>query len=575
MLIRKFILFIASSLILNSCAVLKPADGVYNFEIYATNDLHGRYFDSLYVGSGIQKYSLASVSSYINSVRDTSIIQPILLDIGDNLQGDNASFYYNFIDTNSRHVFSDIVTYMKYDAIIVGNHDIETGHKVYDKIVKEIKVPYMAANAINTSTGKPYFVPYTIINRGNLKIAVLGMTNPNIKNWLSQDLWNGIEFKEIIEPTEYWIKKIKKREKPQIIVLATHTGLGELNTYSPENASRYAASKIEGIDLVLAAHDHQTANEKIKGKNSEVLLLESGNRASALSKAKINLVIRNGKVVSKNLVGDNVKMENIPADPNYKKIFKTQFEKIKTFTNQKVGVLEQGFTSRDAFFGPSEYLSLIHKVQLSSSGADISFAAPLSFDITVKAGELNFQDMLNIYPFENQLYVMKMSGKEILDYLEYSYSQWVYSMNSSEDKMLKIQKRNNSNIYSFINRSYNFDSASGILYEVDLTKPIGHRVMIKSMSNGTSFDLNKTYNVALSSYRANGGGEILEMGSKLNATERDKRVVKRMADIRDLLFDYIKKEQVLKPLNLKEWSFTPIEFSSEAKKREYQLIFPK
>jgi 2',3'-cyclic-nucleotide 2'-phosphodiesterase/3'-nucleotidase len=183
--------------------------------------------------------------------------------------------------------------------------------------------------------------------------------------------------------------------------------------------------------------------------------------------------------------------------------------------------------------------------------------------------------MLNIYPFENQLYVMRMSGKEILDYLEYSYSQWVYSMNSSEDKMLKIQKRNNSNIYSFINRSYNFDSASGILYEVDLTKPIGQRVMIKSMSNGTSFDLNKTYNVALSSYRANGGGEILEMGSKLNATERDKRVVKRMADIRDLLFDYIKKEQVLKPLNLKEWSFTPIEFSSEAKKREYQLIFPK
>lgn len=571
---KKIVIISLLAFYLQSCGSLKLADRRYDFEIIATNDLHGRYFDSLYVGNGIQKTSLASVSSYIKSVRDTSVIKPILLDIGDQLQGDNASFYYNFVDTNSRHVFSDIVNYLKYDALVVGNHDIEAGHGVYDKIVREIDMPYLAANAINVNTNKPYFKPYTIIKRNGIRVAVLGMTNPNIKNWLSENLWYGIDFLNIIDPTLYWVKKIQKEENPHIIILATHTGIGNLSNYESENSSRYAASHIPGIDIVFAAHDHQTINEFIVCDTSRVLLLESGNRASAISRAKISLKFKNGKMVSKDIFGDNVKMDKILVDSEYVKRFHSQFSEVKKFTNQKVGVIEKGFSSRDAFFGPSEYLELIHRVQLIESGAEISFAAPLSFDINIKAGDLNFQDMLNIYPFENQLYVMSLTGKEIVDYLEFSYSNWVFTMNSPDDKMLMIQKRSNSTLYSFINRTYNFDSASGIFYEVDLTKPIGQRVTVKSMSNGNRFEMGRYYNVALSSYRANGGGEILEYGSKLNAKEREKRVVKRMSDIRELLFNYIKTKGVIKAENSNEWNFIPSDYSVNAKKREYPLIFP-
>lgn len=571
---KKIVIISLLAFYLQSCGSLKLADRRYDFEIIATNDLHGRYFDSLYVGNGIQKTSLASVSSYIKSVRDTSVIKPILLDIGDHLQGDNASFYYNFVDTNSRHVFSDIVNYLKYDALVVGNHDIEAGHGVYDKIVREIDMPYLAANAINVNTNKPYFKPYTIIKRNGIRVAVLGMTNPNIKNWLSENLWYGIDFLNIIDPTLYWVKKIQKEENPHIIILATHTGIGNLSNYESENSSRYAASHIPGIDIVFAAHDHQTINEFIVCDTSRVLLLESGNRASAISRAKISLKFKNGKMVSKDIFGDNVKMDKILVDSEYVKRFHSQFSEVKKFTNQKVGVIEKGFSSRDAFFGPSEYLELIHRVQLIESGAEISFAAPLSFDINIKAGDLNFQDMLNIYPFENQLYVMSLTGKEIVDYLEFSYSNWVFTMNSPDDKMLMIQKRSNSTLYSFINRTYNFDSASGIFYEVDLTKPIGQRVTVKSMSNGNRFEMGRYYNVALSSYRANGGGEILEYGSKLNAKEREKRVVKRMSDIRELLFNYIKTKGVIKAENSNEWNFIPSDYSVNAKKREYPLIFP-
>ena len=82
-----------------SCSQNKLEDGTYNFDVYATNDLHGRFFDSLYVTTNrhqTHRYSLASVSTAINEARNNMGKESVvLLDIGDHLQGDNAVYYSN------------------------------------------------------------------------------------------------------------------------------------------------------------------------------------------------------------------------------------------------------------------------------------------------------------------------------------------------------------------------------------------------------------------------------------------------------------------------------------------------
>src|SRR5690606_894837 len=128
---------------------------------------------------------------------------------------------------------------------------------VYDKVATELNAPYLAANAINTKTQKPYFKPYTILNKNGVKIAVIGLTNPNIPNWLSPHLWKDIEFKEVVPVLEQWVEYVRKKEKPHFVIAAIHAGLGKEEDNEKENPARFVAANVKGIDLVLAAHDHK------------------------------------------------------------------------------------------------------------------------------------------------------------------------------------------------------------------------------------------------------------------------------------------------------------------------------
>ena len=146
-------------LILVAAAVLScgPKDGAYTFHLLTTNDVHGRYFDSLYVEPDVRP-SLISVSAHVDSLRRMwGSESVILVDAGDCLQGDNASYYYNFVDTAAVHVFARMVDRIGYDAVVVGNHDIETGHPVYDRVAGQMKTPFLAANALDVQSDAPYF----------------------------------------------------------------------------------------------------------------------------------------------------------------------------------------------------------------------------------------------------------------------------------------------------------------------------------------------------------------------------------------------------------------------------------
>ena len=305
---------------------------------------------------------------------------------------------------------------------------------------------------------------------------------------------------------------------------------------------------VKGIDLVLAAHDHKVTAEKLINGDKEIWLLEAGSRASTLSKANIDLTIKDGKVVSTNVTGESISMTGVTPDAEYTKFFREEFLKVKEFTNRPVGMLNNDIASRDAYFGSSAYMDMIHTLQLKASGADISFAAPLSYDTKIDKGELNYQNLLDIYPFENQLYVIEMTGQEIKDYLEYSYSMWVNDNPSQNGHLFNVKVDDKTNRISFDHPQYNFDSAAGIKYEVDITKEKGEKISILSLADGTPFKMDAKYNVAMTSYRASGGGDLLQKGAGVPKEEMESRLVARLADIRNLLYNQIQTEDGSTPI---------------------------
>ena len=225
-------------------------------------------------------------------------------------------------------------------------------------------------------------------------------------------------------------------------------------------------------------------------------------------------------------------------------------------------------------FGDSPFVDLIHNIQLDLAGADISFTAPLSFNASIDSGVLQVRDLFKLYRFENLLYTMNLSGQEIKDFLEFSYDKWFRQMIKKNDPMLFIEYSEKGNRLSTM--FFNYDSAEGIDYELDLKKEKGNRIHIIKMSNGQPFDLSKTYKVALNSYRGNGGGGHLTEGAGLSKTELSKRLINSTTkDLRFYLMKWIEEKKVVEVTCNKNWSVKPNAWWQQAKDREFELLYGK
>lgn len=571
-------------LLLTSCSVNREV----NLSILETTDIHGVILPYDFIEKKNLDASQAATFTYVQKVRQEKDAT-ILLDDGDNLQGQPEVYYYNFIDTVTPHLVPEVMNYMQYDAATAGNHDIETGHAVYDRLVKMYNFPLLAANAVDIKTGKPYFKPYCIIYRKGIKIAVLGMVTPAIPNWLPEELYKGIEFEDMVTTARKWMPEILA-QKPDLVVGLFHSGWDKSeeelrgDNQMLENGSAAVAYNVPGFDIIMAGHDHRLANEKFINKEGDtILVLDGGSHSQKVAEADIFFSGKkiNGRRV-KRISGKLIDVADYKPDEGFIDKFKPQFDTISEYVNRVIGTSDETISSRDAYFGPSAFVGMIHSVQLAITGADISFAAPLSFDVQISKGPVTVGDMFKLYRFENMLYTMTMSGEEIRKYLEYSYAEWLNTMKKPGDLLLKLRLGKNGRPLlingkaRFQNQPYNFDSAAGIDYTVDVTKPVGFRVHITGMSDGKPFLKNKIYRVAVNSYRGNGGGGHFIEGAGISKDELRSRVIASTdRDLRYYIMKYIEEKKTIKPEPGNNWKIIPEKWVQKEIPVEYTLLFGK
>lgn len=553
------------------CLLFAAFINAQNINVIYTTDVHGAFFPFDYVNQETSNNSLAQVCTYVNSVRDTAE-NVILLDCGDILQGTPATYYYNYVDTISGHVASKIMNYMKYDAGCIGNHDIETTHSVYDKFVHDCNMPILGANAIRTSTGKPYFEPYKIFTVAGKKIAVLGLITPYIPHWLHESIWSGMTFDDMVESSEKWIKYIKENEHPDVVIGLFHSGVDfnygnqSADTYKNENAVALVAQKVAGFDAILFGHDHKLYNKTIKNPlGNDVALCDAGVGARNVGLVTINI----NKEGNKRVKTDLISVVGLQPDPKFMHEFAPQMLAVKAYSHKKICNLKNDVFAYESLFGSSAFVDMVQTSMMKHTGADISFSAPLLIDTELEAGPITVGKMFSVYRYENKLYLLELKGKEIKNYMEYSYDLWIQNPAENNGNILKVDKYGR-----LINRSYNFDAALGIDYTVDVTKPKGERIKIKSMSNGKPFDIEAKYKVSVNSYRGNGGGGHLEFGAGIPKDQIQNRVIKSInKDLRYLMIqDFMEKGDVTaKPVG--NWRFIPESVAKpaiEKQKKEFK-----
>lgn len=557
-------------------------DKIVKLKIVETSDIHGNYYPYDFILRHEAAGSLARVYEFVQKERETYKDNLLLLDNGDILQGQPCAYYYNYIDTISLHLAAEVLNYMKYNAGNMGNHDVETGRAVFDRWAGDCNFPILGANIIDTVTGKTHFKPYEVLERDGVKIVVLGMITPAIPVWLSENLWKGLRFDDMEETARKWMKIIREKENPDLVIGIFHAGQDALlmgGKYR-ENASLEVARNVPGFDIVLMGHDHTRELKKIKNvEGDSVLIMDPASKGGVVANADVTLKLRKGKVVEKHISGVLTEMKNYTANKDFMARFAPQFSDVRDFVSKKIGSFTETISTRPAYFGSSAFIDLIHMLQLEITNAEISLAAPLSYDTEISKGDVFVSDMFNLYKYENMLYTMKLSGKEIKDALEMSYDLWTNQMKSPDDHLLLLREKRREGATdraSFKNFSFNFDSAAGIIYTVDVTKPKGEKVTITSMADGTPFSLDKMYKVALNSYRGNGGGELLTKGSGISQDElKDRILYSTDKDLRYYLMQYIEKKGVIEPHALGLWKFIPEEWVEPAAKRDYEYLFGK
>lgn len=546
-----------------------------------TSDVHGSLFGYDYLAKRSSRGGLASIYAYTQDQRHLYGDRLILTDGGDCLQGQPTAYYYNFIDTVSPHLVAEAMNLVGYDCGAMGNHDIEAGHAAYDRWVKDCHFPVLGANVIDTSTGEPYLQPYLIVKRAGVKIAILGLLTPAIPSWLPEQLWSGLRFDDMVESARKWVSLIQEKEHPDLMVGLFHSGYeGGISTPEyVENATKAVAEQVPGFDLICYGHDHRAASYHMKNSNGEdMVVMGPTSQGKRIAEADIFLTIKKGHVVEKRITASTPNVDGgRPEDEHFfLEKFTKQRQTLGEWVDQPIGRLTKPLWERDAFFGPSEFIDLIHQLQLNLTGADVSFAAPLSFDSRLQAGTIRVSDMFALYKYENFLYTMRMTGREIRDFLEMSYDLWTNQMQSADDHILLLDNNlDNGTRLGLKNVSYNMDSAAGIQYVVDVSKPEGERVRILSMADGSPFDPDRDYRVAINSYRGNGGGELITRGAGIPHGELKNRILASTdKDLRFYLMRRIQEQKIITPKKLNCWRFVPDEWAPAAIERDRKILFP-
>jgi 2',3'-cyclic-nucleotide 2'-phosphodiesterase/3'-nucleotidase len=535
--------------------------------LLATTDVHGTVLNYDYAtGKAPEKgQGLAKVSSYVKSIRQNNK-NVMLIDNGDTIQGTPLSYYYDIMDTTSEYPMAKVMGAMKYDSWTLGNHEFNYGLDVLNRVIKDYRsegITVLGANIYKkdaTNFVEPYIIKNYNINGKDIKVAVIGLENKCIPYWEDKKHYEGLQFNDLVDEAKKWVKEVQSKGA-DVVIVSAHSGQETDADVIPENQINAIATQVSGIDAIIAGHAHLKVNDLTK-KNPEgkvVPIVESTKGATGLAQVDIN-VDSNGKfcgLSTKNVIMDN----SIAEDQEILDLIKPYEDTTLKYVDTKIGTSTGEFTGSGQTTNATAIMELINKVQKESAGTQLSIAAPLSSSAYIPQGDITIKDMMSVYVFENFLYGVKMTGRQLKDWMEYSVRYYAQTTETnaaiSKDSALNIP-------------DYNLDQLYGATYDIDLTQPActvdkttgmvisGNR--IKNLKvNGVAVKDSDVFTVAINNYRYNGGGGFMKAAGLSNT---DSNIVtydsgKALGDdgqVRSLMTEYIKKHGQISPECSNNWN---------------------
>ena len=564
---KRFQVFLAVVLVLSlTIGIMQPTSVVRAAEtksivILGTSDIHGNvdnfdYFSNT-TPTGSQQRGLTKVWTYVQAVK-ASNPNTILIDNGDTIQGTPLSYYFNVLKTDVENPLALAMDTMGYVSATVGNHEFNYGPTVFNKYKADASFPLLSANV--TGCQDYTFEPYVIKDVDGVQIGILGLTPPAVKYWERPENIVGCVFGDAVDAANDYVPEMKAAGA-DVIVVAAHSGLDETYGYGrEENFVKYLANEVPGIDVILSGHDHaRLPAQTING----VLVTNPGNWTYNVSDIRITVTGSGTDWVVSEKSSTAQSMNTTPItieDPALKALLQPYHDTAVAYINTPIGTATAdfpgGFAARIAD-GPTA--DLINQVQMEAAAdagypVDASLAALFNNNAYLNAGPIKLMDAYRLYIYDNTLYVVEATGQMVKDELEWTanyFNQYFY-----EPAGVTV----NSAV-----RDYNYDLWSGIEYKLDVTKPIGQRV-VELMLNGEPLAMDQTITVALNNYRATNKALFGQAKILYQSTDQVRDLVVNWIEARGTISPndvFVQNYTLLPPVNTWQSSTTALPITRE------------
>ncbi|MET9321320.1 5'-nucleotidase C-terminal domain-containing protein [Streptomyces sp. NPDC003038] len=512
-----------------------PRQRTYSFTVMGTTDLHGNVFnwdyftDKEFDDKAHNDVGLAKISTLVNQVREEKGRRnTLLIDAGDTIQGTQLSYYYAKVDPITArqgpvHPMAQAMNAIGYDAAALGNHEFNYGIPVLRKFEEQCDFPLLGANALDAKTLRPAFPPYSMHrlrtpHGPDVKVAVLGLTNPGIAIWDKANVQGKMSFPGLEEQAAKYVPRLRSLGA-DVVIVSAHSGSSGTSSYGDqlpyvENAAGLVAEQVPGIDAILVGHAHTEIPEyrvTNRATGKDVVLSEPLKWGQRLTLFDFELTWAKGRwsvaKVSAKVLNSNTAAE----DPKITGLLSDEHRKVVAYVNQVIGTSTQAMSSAEGPVKDVPIIDLINHVQAETVKAALagtewsalpvlSQASCFSRTATIPAGQVTLRDAAGLYPFENTLEARLLTGAQLKDYLEYSAKYYVTTAPGGAVDPAKLTNADST-------PDYNYDAVYGFTYDIDIAKPAGSRITGLSFE-GKPVDPAARFVLAVNNYRASGGGNF-------------------------------------------------------------------
>src|SRR6267143_2666378 len=463
--------------------------------IVASTDVHGRVFGWDYVRDAVAPGGLSRAATALETLRARYPGQLVLVDAGDLLQGNPFATFYGRYDKRQPQPIVDAMNALQYDVVTPGNHDFDYGIDFLRRAATQATFRYVSAN-VEDSSGASLFPKTVILPRGAVKVGVTGFTTPGTMLWDRAQLAAArVRVRRMAGAAPSALARLEG-EGADLKIVLIHSGFG-LSTYDttgvgPENDAAALAAVNPKPDIVIVGHTHREIRDTvIKG----VHFVQPKNWAQSISVVHVWLSREQGagsRWSVTNVRSDLIPLANVAELPRFTRRFDAANEAARLWAATPIGTVAPGFEARYARVQDTPLLDFINEVQRRRSGSQLSAAAAFDVQPGLPEGEVHLREVAGIYPYENTLRAVKISGQQLREFLEHSARYFrTYQPGSP-----------------IINDSvagYNFDVVSGVVYNIDLSRPAGQRIRGLAYE-GKIVQPSDSFTMAVNSYRQAGGG---------------------------------------------------------------------